>query len=257
MRVVTAVLALLLAAASAQSAPTIYVDPATLTVDGPGPIEMSIRVDAGADTISAFLVRLEFDPDVVALAAASEGGLFAGDCQTLFDWDAIGPGVHSLNDVMLGASCYVLCPGELVRLLFFPTGHGTTGLSITAADLRDARRDPILPLFTEGAVVTVDPGTGVPDDPVAGPDVGPCSPNPFVAETRIAFSLPGGGSAAEAAIYDLAGRQVRRLAAPRGATGEIRWDGRAENGSRVPAGVYFVRLHSGGGSSETRVVKLH
>ncbi len=47
-----------------------------------------------------------------------------------------------------------------------------------------------------------------------------------------------------ARIYDLAGREVRRLADRAFAAGphELRWDGADDQGRRLARGVYFVRL---------------
>lgn len=45
-------------------------------------------------------------------------------------------------------------------------------------------------------------------------------------------------------VHDLSGRRVRRIAGgvtEPGRYAEV-WDGRDERGSRVPAGVYFVRV---------------
>jgi cytoskeletal protein CcmA (bactofilin family) len=52
------------------------------------------------------------------------------------------------------------------------------------------------------------------------------------------------GSSVGIAVYDVVGRRVRTL--PRDSategTGVVRWDGRADDGSRSPSGVYMIRL---------------
>jgi hypothetical protein len=136
---------LLLGAVQALSAPTVYISPASVEVEEGQTIEMSIRVDAGTDTLTCFLVEFTFDASVVELLSAEEGTLFAeSGHSTMFDWDQYLPGLHACNDVTLGFDAFVLCPGELVDLEFYGVEEGTTTLSITTVDLRDLRRDPIL-----------------------------------------------------------------------------------------------------------------
>jgi len=72
-------------------------------------------------------------------------------------------------------------------------------------------------------------------------------PNPSRDGCRIAYELAEAGRVS-VEICDVAGREVRRLsvgAQPAGrydALGGLVWDGRNEDGSRVAAGTYFVRL---------------
>jgi hypothetical protein len=71
--------------------------------------------------------------------------------------------------------------------------------------------------------------------------------NPFRGgDTVIGFSLER-DRVIELALYDVTGREVRRLAAGLRAAGdhEIRWDGRDETGRKVSPGIYFLRLSGG------------
>ena len=70
-----------------------------------------------------------------------------------------------------------------------------------------------------------------------------CFPNPFNPMTTIAFSIKEAG-AVSLTIYDVAGRQVRRLLSERQEPGayQIVWDGRNDNGAPVSSGVYFHKL---------------
>jgi hypothetical protein len=69
------------------------------------------------------------------------------------------------------------------------------------------------------------------------------SPNPFRGTTRISYDLPV-RSKVYLSIYDIGGRQVRRLAdgwQDAGRYGLI-WDGRDKRGRACPTGVYFCSL---------------
>jgi flagellar hook assembly protein FlgD len=59
-------------------------------------------------------------------------------------------------------------------------------------------------------------------------------------------------------IYDVTGRLVRRLVDRAMAAGEHRlvWDGRADSGADVVAGVYFARLEIGDFRETARIVLL-
>jgi hypothetical protein len=169
--VATAVLAAALAAGAAQAAPTVFVHPDTVVVAPGEAFTMDIRVDSGTDTITCFLVEFEFDPFVVELESAAEGSLFT-ECgfPTMYNWDVLGPGHHFCNDVTLGPYTYTVAPGEMVSLSFVAADAGWTSIEILAEDLRDYRRDRILPVWTEDAIVFVVPPTGVPDDETPGGD---------------------------------------------------------------------------------------
>jgi hypothetical protein len=82
------------------------------------------------------------------------------------------------------------------------------------------------------------------------------SPSPFDPSTTIRYELPV-PALVDLAVYDVRGRRVRsfQTAATPAGPHVIRWDGRDGSGSRVSAGVYFVRL-TGDGDSRTRKVVL-
>jgi hypothetical protein len=81
-------------------------------------------------------------------------------------------------------------------------------------------------------------------------------PNPFLSEaksrfagnpeTEIRFALPK-ASHVVLAIYDITGREIRKLAEAQFQAGYhgIRWDGKDKNGNPVPSGVYLYRLQAG------------
>lgn len=75
-------------------------------------------------------------------------------------------------------------------------------------------------------------------------------PNPFEGSIRFGLATPLAGGVT---VHDVAGRVVRRIAAP---SGTAEWDGRAEDGRVLPAGVYFARFREAGSVLRTvRIVK--
>lgn len=75
---------------------------------------------------------------------------------------------------------------------------------------------------------------------------------------RTASSLGGGAASARVAIYDASGRLVRRVADGRYPAGShtASWDGRDDQGSPVPSGVYFLRVASAGQVEQRNLVVL-
>lgn len=80
-------------------------------------------------------------------------------------------------------------------------------------------------------------------------------PNPATHGTVLRYTLPF-ASAVRLAVLDVSGRQVATLDQRVEGPGEHRaaWDARDANGSRVAAGVYFVRLEAAGGTRSQKVV---
>jgi hypothetical protein len=80
-------------------------------------------------------------------------------------------------------------------------------------------------------------------------------PNPLGRGTLLTFTLPR-AQEADVAVFDSAGRLVRRLlCGPQGA-GEHRlfWDGKTAAGRKAYSGIYFVRLSAGGRELTRRIV---
>jgi len=72
-------------------------------------------------------------------------------------------------------------------------------------------------------------------------------PNPFAAATSVQFFLAADGPAA-VTVYGIDGRRVAVLADRTFSAGthDLRWDGRAEDGTPAPTGIYFVELRAAG-----------
>jgi len=69
------------------------------------------------------------------------------------------------------------------------------------------------------------------------------APNPFSSTTQFAYEVTGDQARVDITVYDVAGRQIRRLVEMTQPAGRYTaaWDGRSDDGVRVTRGVYFVR----------------
>lgn len=90
----------------------------------------------------------------------------------------------------------------------------------------------------------------------------PClkvSPNPCGdAPLHIFYTLDKEVSPVEVTLYDATGRKVKTILREKGEAGTHRllWDGRDENGRRVPTGIYFLRLITPGYGAIRKIVFL-
>ncbi len=112
-----------------------------------------------------------------------------------------------------------------------------------------------------------DPGNPLSNPTNAGVGPGPSKlgfalrsvgPNPFRAAVEVQFTL-GRDSRVDLTVYDVLGRKVQSVAKDlRLPLGQhtLRWDGRDASGSRVSAGVYFIKLRTEGGAWTRTVVHL-
>jgi len=63
----------------------------------------------------------------------------------------------------------------------------------------------------------------------------------------------------EFAVFDLAGREVRRMVTPTAlpaGSHALEWDGRSDAGLPVPVGVYLYRLRAGQVTVTSRITRL-
>ena len=104
----------------------------------------------------------------------------------------------------------------------------------------------------------VAPTVGVEDGIATSFSLG-ASPNPAFGRTTIAFTNPGpGAQRVEIAVHDVTGRRVAVVLSGAAAIGTSRfeWNGRREDGSALPAGLYLVTARFGGRTLSTRVTVL-
>ena len=82
-------------------------------------------------------------------------------------------------------------------------------------------------------------------------------PNPFNPQTTIRYTLPK-ASHVELVVYDVLGRQVRRLVQGVQPAGyhTVVWNGRNSHGQMVASGLYFYRIASGSFSETKKMVLL-
>jgi hypothetical protein len=83
-------------------------------------------------------------------------------------------------------------------------------------------------------------------------------PSPFTGSVSVSFELPR-PSRVRVTVHDAAGRSLRALADGDRSVGRhfATWDGADASGRPVASGVYFVRMESNGGATETRrIVRL-
>ena len=102
-----------------------------------------------------------------------------------------------------------------------------------------------------GEVTGIEDGTAVP----TSYDLSPGKPNPFTSSTVITYELPQPGPIS-VMIFDAGGRKIRNLVSGQAEAGvhTTRWDGQNDRGTRVAAGIYFVRFEASGITRASRLV---
>ena len=82
-------------------------------------------------------------------------------------------------------------------------------------------------------------------------------PVPFRTTLQLAVDLPRAGRV-QLEVFDVRGRRVRTLLERDAGAGthSVQWDGRDERGRELGAGIYFVRMQSGGAERSLRVVRV-
>lgn len=93
------------------------------------------------------------------------------------------------------------------------------------------------------------------ESPITEVSLGAAEPTPFKAATRISYALPSDGPVS-LAVFNLVGAKVRSLVSgtERAGNHTAVWDGRNDQGARVPQGVYFFELRTPSRNLTTRTV---
>lgn len=111
--------------------------------------------------------------------------------------------------------------------------------------------------YVDNLCVMQSTASAVPLAGASGVVLAPNSPNPFNPSTSVRFRLESAGRA-RLTVYDLAGRRVRTiLDEPRTAGDhDVMWDGRDEGGRVASAGLYLLRLESGGATASRKITMV-
>lgn len=83
------------------------------------------------------------------------------------------------------------------------------------------------------------------------------APNPFRGEVTLTLALSKSGPV-EVSVYDVSGREVRRISNPNAGAGLLRltWDGLDQQGETVPPGIYLARLSHAGITHTRRMFRV-
>lgn len=181
------------------------------------------------------------------------------------EWGA-NPGVrvttpNSITIAAAGETPFDDAALELCMLEFDVSASAVSGTNIplTVSQLIFNEGDPDAQVVS--GVIQVRNLADVEDGGALAFALGESAPNPVRAGCRIPFTLPsslGGGERVQLAIFGVDGRCVRTLVDGAMAPGrhDATWDGRDARGLGVDAGIYFVRLVSGGQTLSRKLVVL-
>ncbi len=200
-------------------------------------------------------------PSAPALTSPPEGGTVSSSTPTLTVANASDP---DPGDVLTYG--FIVYSDELCTSVVTSASGVTEGSGTTAWDVDTPLTDGTHywrayaddgtergPLMDTGSFVVDSTGVdGVPDVALR-----PAHPNPFGAETTLAFELPH-TTDVTLAIYSVDGRLVTTLVHGQAGPGpvEVRWDGSDEQGRRVGSGLYFVKLVAGDDVRRGKLVVL-
>ena len=202
-----------------------------------------VAVDmSGAGDAQGVSAQLAFDPSVVEALTVTPGELISRQGR---QGVVLSSGPGNVDAALLGVGGGIAGEGELARVTFRVKAPGEPGLGIAGVEGRDS----------QNSLIAMS-GVGAPDATPGRTALRLAFPNPFDKSTTVVLSLHESGPAS-VRVFDVAGRTVRTLLAGVQPAGErlLAWDGRDDSGARLGAGVYMLRLESGG-HQETRAVRL-
>jgi hypothetical protein len=124
--------------------------------------------------------------------------------------------------------------------------------------INNGRNIPVATGCEETSGTTSDLGDelGTSETPGAAVELYRAVPNPFTASTSFAYEVSGDAAQVDIAVYDVAGKLVRKVVSGVQAAGRYTaaWDGRSDEGVRVIRGVYFVRTTIAGAKANLQRV---
>jgi subtilisin family serine protease len=250
--------------------------------DGPAPGSLRSPADRAATALSSFAIGAvdARDPDAWPYPLASFSSRGPSGCEVSPDLaikpELVAPGVDIVSAVAGGG--YASWSGSAMAgphvagvVALMRSANPELSVDSIKQILLDTARDAgpagddngygwgCVDAYAAVQAALADP-TAAPDAAPAGVDLLSARPNPFrprAGDLTLSFALAAPGRV-ELSIYDVAGRQLRRLAAGRLEAGAhtLGWDGRDERGRPVATGVYLCRLEAGAASRALRFVLL-
>jgi spore coat protein A len=144
----------------------------------------------------------------------------------------------------------VMLPGEVTRVIakFDREGRYVWHCHILSHEDHEMMRPfhvgpmPMAAVAAASRAMTLD-GSAPAKSTANNFSLGQNSPNPFNPATEISFQLPV-ASHVDVAIYDVAGRLIKKLASKTfdAGTHSLKWDGTDKRGGSLASGVYYYRL---------------
>jgi hypothetical protein len=122
-------------------------------------------------------------------------------------------------------------------------GTGYNDIISCADDINNGRTIPTVAGCEHGDGSVPTSGSVAAGGSLEGIELYKAVPNPFNSMTQFAYEVTGDGANVDITVYDVAGRQVRRLVNTTQSAGRYTatWDGKSDQGVSVTRGVYFVR----------------
>jgi hypothetical protein len=175
----------------------------------------------------------------------SRGGKVVLDLNTPINCPGV-PGVHTIGDLFAAVDqALIALEGQNLNSASVKAQYGALESCLDA--LNNGQNIPVASGCEEGSSTPssdLDPGTDAGVTSASPVQLYRAVPNPFSASTSFAYEVTNGdGADVEITVYNVAGRQVRKLVTGFQAAGQhiVTWDGRADSGASVVRGVYFVR----------------
>lgn len=265
MRLASPVLALVCALATAGAARAdvrIAVSPESLAVSPGDTFTLELRVPVAGSAFNGYDAIVEYDPAALTFLPTSplslqEGPDMRNACGNTFHVFSAAADSLSISHVLLCANISLTGPSHLYTLRFRASSSPTT----TRVRLRRAQfyraGTYVNPAVTSHAQVSWGVVVGV-GEPAPAPGLRLVArANPARGEQWLDLASPEAGEQ-RVAIYDAAGRSVRLLDHGHRPSGPrvMSWDGRGDDGCRVPPGLYLVRYDAAGHSLRASIVRL-
>jgi|GEM_PF-465174 len=212
-------------------------------------------LSTSADSFQAAVGLLEYpsiqvDPAKVPLTSWGgtmryiEGLTLADSGETIYTID-----MKNSSSLFDGLSCGVRFDGPHYKTVYF-------GFPFYYMDKEQSKAAAaaVMEGFGEPSGVTDQPETCTPGDLVWLEQKGP---NPFNTSTTLSFYIPK-SEYASLRIYNIAGQRVRTLARGKHAAGihYLKWDGRGDNGIKLPCGIYICGLETGSRIIRRRMIMI-